>query len=245
MWLYALVAGWGAPCVRSAAGLTLFAIARYFYRERRPLNLLAAIAIGFLLLDPDQLFDASFQLTFLAVAFLGAFAAPLIQATSGPLGRGLSELADIGRDLHLPPRVAQFRIEMRLLARDAALASRMPSASPRYWSPFRRASLFFFFEVAAVSAIVQARPGAAHGGLLPPRRHLRPFRQRLRRADDGRRRARRLRRCLHGLGVGRARSPAALLGISQRVVALARRHRAALAHSARRRCGWRSLSPPR
>ena len=75
-WLYALVSGWGAPCVRSAAGLTLFAVASYFYRERRPLNLLAAVALGFLLFDPDQLFEASFQLTFLAVAFLGVFATP-------------------------------------------------------------------------------------------------------------------------------------------------------------------------
>ena len=74
-WLYALVTGWQTPCVRSAAGLTLFMIAGYFYRERRPLNLLAAVAIGFLLLDPDQLFDASFQLTFLAVGFLAVFAA--------------------------------------------------------------------------------------------------------------------------------------------------------------------------
>ena len=33
-WLYALVTGWQTPCVRSAAGLTLFMIAGYFYRER-------------------------------------------------------------------------------------------------------------------------------------------------------------------------------------------------------------------
>ena len=69
-WLYALVTGWQAPCVRSAAGLTLFMIAGYFFRERRIMNLLAAVALGFLLLDPDQLFEASFQLTFLAVGFL-------------------------------------------------------------------------------------------------------------------------------------------------------------------------------
>src|SRR5450759_4418564 len=75
-WLYALVTGWQAPCVRSAAGLTLYMIAGYFYRERRIMNLLAAVAVGFLLLDPGQLFDASFQLTFLAVGCLGAFAAP-------------------------------------------------------------------------------------------------------------------------------------------------------------------------
>src|SRR5207302_6089378 len=114
-WLYALVTGWQAPCVRSAAGLTLFMIAGYFYRQRRIMNLLAAVALGFLIFDPEQLFDASFQLTFLAVGFLGAFAVPLIRATSGPLAHALGDLQDSGRDVHLIPRAAQFRIEMRLL----------------------------------------------------------------------------------------------------------------------------------
>jgi competence protein ComEC len=146
-WLYALVSGWHAPSVRAAAGLTLVLIAGYFYRKRRPLNLLAAIAIGFLLLDPGELFDASFQLTFLAVAFLGAFAVPLIQATSGPLARGLSGLADTGRDLHLEPRVAQFRIEMRLLAQTFHLPYSALAIPLRVG--------FFFYEIAAVSAVIQ------------------------------------------------------------------------------------------
>ena len=102
-WLYALVTGWQTPCVRSAAGLTLYLIAGYFYRRKRPLNLLAAVAIGYLLVDPRQLFDPSFQLTFLAVGFLGAFAAPLLQATSGPLAHGLAGLYDTSRDLALRP----------------------------------------------------------------------------------------------------------------------------------------------
>ncbi len=155
MWLYALVAGWGAPCVRSAAGLTLFSIARYFYRERRPLNLLAAVAIGFLLLDPDQLFDASFQLTFLAVAFLGAFAAPLIRATTGPLSNGLSDLSDTGRDLHLAPRVAAFRVELRLLAQTLRLTLHVPSRVAMWMVAIPSRVIFFFFEVAAVSAVAQ------------------------------------------------------------------------------------------
>jgi competence protein ComEC len=146
-WLYALVTGWQTPCVRSAAGLTLFLIAGYFYRRKRPLNLLAAVAIVYLLLDPRQLFDASFQLTFLAVGFLGAFAVPLIEATTGPLARGLSGLRDTARDLHLPPRVAQFRIEMRLLAR----ALRAPDLA--ITAPAR--VVFFVYEVVAVSAVVQ------------------------------------------------------------------------------------------
>ncbi len=155
MWLYALVAGLGAPCVRSAAGLTLYSVARYFYRERRPVNLLAAVAIGFLLIDPDQLFDASFQLTFLAVAFLGAFARPIIEATSGPLARGLDDLADVDRDLHLPPRVAAFRVEMRLLAQTLELALHLPRRLAQAMLTLPTRVLFFFYEVAAVSAVAQ------------------------------------------------------------------------------------------
>ncbi len=153
-WLYALVAGWQAPCTRSAAGLTLFIIASFFYRERRPLNLLATVALAFLLFDPGQLFDASFQLTFLAVGFLGAFATPLIRATSGPLGHALEGLRDTGRDLHLLPRAAQFRIEMRLLGdtlRHLGFPARM--ADLAVIAPVR--VLFFIYEVTLVSAVVQ------------------------------------------------------------------------------------------
>lgn len=155
-WLYALVSGWGAPCVRSAAGLTLFMVASFFYRERRPLNLLAAVAIGFLVLDPDQLFESSFQLTFLAVAFLGAFATPLVRATTGPLARGLDDLRDRGRDIHMVPRVAEFRVETRLLAETLRRAFRFPRRLAEMgiaW-PFR--VLFFFFEMTVVSGIIQA-----------------------------------------------------------------------------------------
>jgi competence protein ComEC len=154
-WLYALVAGWGAPCVRSAAGLTLVCIAGFFFRERRPLNLLAAVAFGFLLFDPDQLFETSFQLTFLAVAFLGAFATPLIRATSGPLARGLSDLEDTGRDMRLPPRVAQFRIEMRLLAETLRLVARLPRRAAKAAVVIPARLLLFFFEIAAISAVIQ------------------------------------------------------------------------------------------
>jgi competence protein ComEC len=154
-WLYAVVAGWGAPCVRSAAGLTLAMVAGYFYRERRPLNLLAAVALGFLVLDPDQLFDASFQLTFLAVAFLGAFATPLIRATSGPLTRGLSDIENTDRDLHAEPRVAQFRIEMRLLIQTLRVALRLPHGAARAAVTWTARLLLFVYEIAAISAVIQ------------------------------------------------------------------------------------------
>jgi competence protein ComEC len=154
-WLYALVTGWQAPCVRSAAGLTLFMICGYFYRERRAMNLLAAVALGFLVLDPEQLFDASFQLTFLAVGFLCTFAHPLISATSGPLAQALSGLGDTGLDLHLPPRVAQFRVELRLLAETLRLATRLPARAAALAITFPARVLLLVYDLVVVSAIAQ------------------------------------------------------------------------------------------
>jgi competence protein ComEC len=154
-WLYALVSGCGAPCVRSAAGLTLFTIGRYFFRQRRPLNLLAAVALGFLLLDPGQLFDASFQLTFLAVAFLGVFATPLVQATSGPRSRALAGLEDDGRDLHLAPAMAQFRVEMRLIVETVGRVFRLPPRGARLAVTVPLRVVFFLYEITVISAVIQ------------------------------------------------------------------------------------------
>ena len=155
-WFYALLTGWLAPCTRAASGLTLVLIAGYFYRERRPLNLLAAVALGFLVFDPEQMFDASFQLTFLAVAFLGAFATPLIRATSGPLARGLQDLGDTGRDIHLPPRIAQFRIEMRQLAETVSRVAHLPARAGTLAVAVTGRLLLFFYEITVISAVIQA-----------------------------------------------------------------------------------------
>jgi competence protein ComEC len=146
-WLYALVTGFQAPCVRSAAGLTLFMVAAYFFRRRRIMNLVAAVALGFLLLDPGELFEASFQLTFLAVGFLAAFAQPAIAATSGPLMAGLRDLADRGRDLHLHPRAAQFRIELRLLAETLHVPPWLVTGPARV--------VLFTYEMTLISAVAQ------------------------------------------------------------------------------------------
>ena len=70
-WLYALVSGFSPPVARAAGGFTLYLIARFFFRRGRVLNLLAAVALVYLLSDPGEMGDASFQLSFLCVAALG------------------------------------------------------------------------------------------------------------------------------------------------------------------------------
>ncbi|HYS45215.1 MAG TPA: ComEC/Rec2 family competence protein, partial [Rhizomicrobium sp.] len=154
-WLYALVTGWQAPVIRSAAGLTLFLIGSYFYRQRRILNLLAAVAMAFILVDPQQLFEPSFQLSFLAVGFLGALAAPRIARTSGPLARGLSHLSELARDRRMPPRVAQFRVEIRLLGETIQVWTRWPLRLCQLLIAIPSWIGLYVFELALTSAAVQ------------------------------------------------------------------------------------------
>jgi competence protein ComEC len=154
-WLYAFVAGWQAPAVRSAVGFALFVFLRYVYRRSRLLNILAVVALAFALLDPEQLFDASFQLSFLAVALIGALAVPIIERTSAPLALGLPALAERDRDLHLPPRAAHLRVELRLAAETLAFATRL---SARAWLAVLglagRAAVFCW-DLTVISAVMQ------------------------------------------------------------------------------------------
>ncbi len=154
-WLYALVSGWQAPVIRAAAGFTLFVAVRYFHRKPRLLNLLAAIALAFLIFDPEQMFEASFQLSFLSVAAIGALAAPLLERTSAPLAAGLPGLNDPGRDPHLEPRTAHFRVELRLIAETLALWTRIPE---RIWLAviaMAMRGLFFAYETSVIATVIQ------------------------------------------------------------------------------------------
>lgn len=154
-WLYALISGFSAPVARAAAGVTLYLAARVFFRRARVLNLLAAVAMVYVLCDPGALFDASFQLSFLCVAALGSLSTPLIERTSAPFVRGVRGITSAGADPHLEPRVAQFRVELRLLAETLALATRISAAWwARILSWICRAG-FFAYESAVVSLAIQ------------------------------------------------------------------------------------------
>ncbi|MGH9593681.1 MAG: ComEC/Rec2 family competence protein, partial [Bryobacteraceae bacterium] len=128
-WLYVLITGGSTPVLRAAGGFTLYLMARFFSRRGRVLNLLAFVALVFLIFDPRQLFDTGFQLSFLSVMSIGALGAPLIEATSGPFHRGLRKISEAARDLRLEPRIAQFRVELRLVAETIGLYLRLPARS--------------------------------------------------------------------------------------------------------------------
>lgn len=154
IWIYAGICGWQAPVVRSAGGFTLFAIGGWFYRDTRLLNLLALLTIGFLFMDPRQIDEASFQLTFLCVLLLGALAAPATKRLSA-LARGIRGLHHQGRDLHVEPRVAQFRIELRLIAETLTLLVRLPNKAAARIVGWTSRSALWIGETFLVSAAIQ------------------------------------------------------------------------------------------
>ncbi len=115
-WAYAFVSGMSSPVVRAAGGFTLFMAASYFFRRTRLLNIVAAVGMVYLLLDPDQLFDPSFQLSFLSAAAIAAFAIPLMERTTVPVRRALKRFDQMLYDPKLQPEAASWRVELRLLA---------------------------------------------------------------------------------------------------------------------------------
>ena len=164
-WLYALVSGWNAPAVRAAGGFTLYVAARYFYRRGRLLNMLAAAAMVYLIADPGQLFESGFQLSFLAVASIGALAVPVLVKSSGLYARALYGITEPSRDPRIEPLAAQFRLELRLIAETLHGYLRIPerwllhalAAVARVW--------FYAYEIAVVSTAIQigvALPMAAY-----------------------------------------------------------------------------------
>jgi len=154
-WVYALVSGFAAPVVRAAGGFTLYAVVRFFFRRGRVLNLLAAVALVYILWDPEQMFDASFQLSILCVAVIGALARPLLESTSAPLVRSAREVSNVEIDPHLEPRAAQFRVEMRLIAETIGLWTRLPVRWALEAVAFAARIALFAFEMAVISAVVQ------------------------------------------------------------------------------------------
>ena len=78
VWLYALIAGMGPPVFRAAIMFTLFILALWLGRPRRILPALALAAAVMVGIDPQSLWDVSFQLSFLAVIGLVFLVPPLL-----------------------------------------------------------------------------------------------------------------------------------------------------------------------
>jgi competence protein ComEC len=80
------------------------------------LNALGAAAVSLLVVDPNSLLGASFQLTFLSVLIVAALAIPVLERSLQPYRRSLRHLDTKELDCSLEPKLAQFRLDLRMIA---------------------------------------------------------------------------------------------------------------------------------
>lgn len=151
---YAYVAGMGVPIQRAVLMLSVFLVARLFYRERQSLNATGVAALVVLVVSPTALFEAGFQLTFLALLAIAGIGVPLLNRTSSPYRRALLHLDSTAYDLNLEPQLAQLRLDMRLIMGRLAL---FMGTTPARWLVLGTTRLAVgLFDLVAVSFITQA-----------------------------------------------------------------------------------------
>jgi competence protein ComEC len=114
---YALFTGFATPVQRSLWMVALYLLGRLIYRERNTLNTIGFAALCLLAYNPRSLLDSSFQMTLLAVVSIGGIAAPLLQSTIHPYLTATRDLRQIALDVKLAPRLAQFRVILRMIAK--------------------------------------------------------------------------------------------------------------------------------
>jgi competence protein ComEC len=150
---YAFVTGVGPPVWRAALMLALYLGARLLYRERSMMNAIGAAALGVLIVDPRALLGASFQLTFLSVVIIAGIGLPLLERSALPYSRGLRLLRATSYDMHVEPEVAQFRLDLRLIAERLArfVGARFGLALP---ATLMRVALSVF-ELVVISVLMQ------------------------------------------------------------------------------------------
>ncbi|HEX3435447.1 MAG TPA: ComEC/Rec2 family competence protein [Pseudacidobacterium sp.] len=118
---YALFTGYGQPVQRSFWMITLFLLGRLLWRERSALNAIGFAALVLLVVNPQALFDAGFQMTLLTVLATAGVAIPIAEKSFAPYLAALRNLWLLPLDPALPPKVTQFRISLRLMVEHTRL----------------------------------------------------------------------------------------------------------------------------
>ncbi|HZD75526.1 MAG TPA: ComEC/Rec2 family competence protein, partial [Acidobacteriaceae bacterium] len=155
---YALLTGFGQPVQRAFAMLALYLVGRLLYRDRGRLNSLGFAALCLLILDPHALFDAGLQMTLLTVVAVAGVAIPFMERTTAPFLVAARFINAVGMDTAFEPRLAQFRVTLRLLG------EHLEPFISRRWRRTRRAQnvlahtvrwSLLLFDLCLVSATIE------------------------------------------------------------------------------------------
>jgi competence protein ComEC len=148
-----IACSFGEPVQRSFWMVTLYLLARLLFRERNSLNAIGFAAVCLLALDPRSLAGASFQMTLLSVLIVAGVAVPVAEHTFGPYLQAARKLGLIAIDPSLPPRLAQFRVTLRLVADH--LQPFLGRRFARFLPPALVRLMLRTFELLLVSALIE------------------------------------------------------------------------------------------
>jgi len=151
--VYALFTGFATPVQRSLWMVMLYLVGHLLFRERSPLNTIGFAALCLLAASPASLFDASLQMTLLAVLAIAGVAAPLLAQTIHPYVIATRDLTRTQTDVNLPSRHAQFRVTLRVFV--AAFESTRGESMARRAIPFSVRLCLRSVELLVVSCIVE------------------------------------------------------------------------------------------
>lgn len=110
---YTALTGFGQPAQRSLVMTSVYLAARLLSRNRDSMNALGAAVLALLVWDPASLFDASFQMTALAIIAIAGIAVPLGKYT-------FLRYASVADDVfhhprrHFQPREMQIRVMLEM-----------------------------------------------------------------------------------------------------------------------------------
>lgn len=129
LFAYVAVVEQRPPVLRAAIMTSVVVLGAFFFRRLELLNSAAVAALLLLISKPLAIRDSSFQLTFLAIGCIAGLGVPWLTQTVQPYVRALRGWRDVTRDASQEPRAAQFRIDLRSLAR--WISSRLPQRISR------------------------------------------------------------------------------------------------------------------
>ena len=150
---YAFITEVGAPVWRATLMCAVYLSTRLLYRDRAMLNALGTAALALLIYDSRQLFTPSFQMTFVCVLIVAGIAIPLLERTSQLFKLALANWHSSDFAAQIPPRVAQFRLDLQMISAKVGLFIGKTWAERLVRSTMR--IIFVATELIFVSAIMQ------------------------------------------------------------------------------------------
>ncbi len=155
---YAVLTGFGQPVQRALAMVSLYLIGRLLYRDRRGMNSLGFAMLCLLAFAPHALLDSGLEMTLLTVVAVAGLAAPLLARSLHPFALAARHISVVGMDTAFEPRLAQFRVTLRLIGEhlDRLLPRRLRRRRPsQRLLALAVRSLLHFAELCLVSAVIE------------------------------------------------------------------------------------------